>query len=200
MLTNCMSKPTRRDHGAPPRASGDPTKEASLEAGDVNSAEYRQTLEQKKSESALQVLFKTARLTNEWSIERLAQKQAALGRRKRCDAPAPVLRESHTKLLPHIDLEGTRITTLADRVGISKQAVSELVDEMEEVGAVTRVPDPNDGRAKLVCFTDDGRRWILEGLQHLRELEWELARVLGAARLEAFRSTCSEILQFLEVQ
>ncbi len=195
-----MSKSFRCDHLAPPGASGDPTKDKPLEAAAVNSAEYRQTLEKQKSESALQLLFKTARLTNEWALERLAQKQAEVGRGKGCDAPAPVLRESHTKLLPHIDLEGTRITTLATRVGISKQAVSELVDEMEEMGAVTRVPDPNDGRAKLVCFTDDGRRWILDGVEHLRELECELSQVLGSVRVEDLRSTCLAILQFLEAQ
>ena len=46
------------------------------------------------------------------------------------------IRPSHTALLPHIDLEGTRLTVLAERLGVSKQATSQLVGDMEEMGMV----------------------------------------------------------------
>lgn len=164
--------------------------------------EYSRTLEAKKSESALQLLFKTSRLTNEWALERLARKhsEAAGATSAPGHREVPSLRESHTRLLPHIELEGTRITTLATRLGISKQAVSELVGEMEVMGGLERTPDPQDGRAKLVCFTPEGRQWIIDGLEHLRDLEAELSQALGPQKLHKFRKTCAEMLEFLETQ
>ena len=62
------------------------------------------------------------------------------------------IRPAHTALFPHIDLSGTRQTALARRMGVSKQAVGQLVSELEQMGALERVPDPSDGRARLVRF------------------------------------------------
>lgn len=102
-------------------------------------------------------------------------------------------------LIPHLELEGTRITTLADRLGISKQAVGQLVDDLEELGVVSRTSDPEDGRAKLVRFTDRGRVGLLEGLALLAELEQELELVVGASALQSTGRTLRRILAHLSV-
>jgi DNA-binding MarR family transcriptional regulator len=130
--------------------------------------EYRAQLEAAKHESTLQLLFKAARLLDEQAIERAS---AQSGR--------PRLRRSHTSLLPHIDLDGTRITDLAERLGVTKQAASQLVDDLEAVGVLAREPDPDDARARRVVFTPLGRQGLLEGLQLLRDMEHELARAIG---------------------
>jgi DNA-binding MarR family transcriptional regulator len=137
-----------------------------------DSPRFAARLEDAKRESTLQLLFKAARLLNEEALVRVASRR---GR--------PSLRPSHTNLFPHIDLEGTRIVDLAARVGVTKQAVSQLVDELEAFGAVERVPDPADGRAKLVRFTKQGRKGLLDGLSVLRELEEELAGAIGTTRM-----------------
>lgn len=143
------------------------------EADDV----FRETLEKQKRESTLQVLFKVARLLDELAVERVAA-------RKR----APQLRRSHMSLLPHIALEGTRMSDLADELGISKQAVTQLVDVLEEVGVVDRVPDPDDARARLVVFTERGKREMFEGLRVLGELEDEVTAWIGARTMESLRT------------
>jgi hypothetical protein len=61
------------------------------------------------------------------------QRQRAPGLASR-RAGRPRLRRSHTSLLPHIDLGGTRVTDLAERLGVSKQAASQLVDDLEAIG------------------------------------------------------------------
>lgn len=95
------------------------------------------------------------------------------------------LRAAHTNLFPHIDLEGTRLTDLSKRVGISKQAVGQLVDELEEMGALERVPDPEDGRAKLIRFgQDEDGPMLLRGLAVLGELESEMEERIGARRMK----------------
>jgi DNA-binding MarR family transcriptional regulator len=50
----------------------------------------------------------------------------------------------------HIDPEGARITDLAARAQLTKATVVRTVDELERLGYVERVPDPDDGRAKRV--------------------------------------------------
>jgi DNA-binding MarR family transcriptional regulator len=140
--------------------------------------DFRSRLEAAKRESTLQVLFKVARLLDETALERIAARHA--GQR---------LRRSHTSLFPHIALEGTRITELADRLGITKQAVSKLVDDLEAVGVLTREPDPEDARARRVQFTKRGKEGFFEGLTVLRGLEQELAGWVGNKRMKQLRTT-----------
>lgn len=140
-------------------------------------------LETAKRASWGQLLMKCARLFNERAV---AQARAqGLG-----------LRASHTALFPHIDLEGTRLVDLARRVGISKQAVAQLVDELEAMDVLKRIPDPADGRAKLICFAR-AERSILDGLKVLRRVEEELEEELGRARVDRLRATLTLLLDHL---
>lgn len=145
--------------------------------------DYRAALEAAKNESTLQLLFKAARLLDELALKRASERS---GR--------PRLRRSHTSLLPHIDLEGTRITDLAERLGVSKQAASQLVDDLEQLGVLAREPDPDDARAKRVVFTPLGRNGLLEGLSLLRELERELASQIGNQPMAELRRALVAIL------
>ncbi len=131
-------------------------------------------IEAAKRASVVQLLFKCARLANEEALERVRQKSGVTN-----------LRASHTALFPHIDFEGTRLTVLAQRLGISKQAVGQLVGELEQMGTLERVPDPSDGRAKLIRFSAQGRRWMMEGLGVLKEVEEDYAQKIGHERMEA---------------
>lgn len=141
-------------------------------------AAYRAELESKKRESSIQILFKVARLLDEEALRRAAERtgQVRVGR-------------SHTSLFPHIALEGTRITELAEKLRITKQAVSQLVDDLENLGVLARVPDPDDARAKRVIFTERGRAGLLEGLAVLRSLEEELQARVGAKAMASLRAT-----------
>ena len=153
-----------------------PPPRASPPRRDPTDASYREELERTKRESTVQVLFKVARLLDELALERTAAKQGTAR-----------LRRSHTSLLPHIALEGTRITDLADRLGISKQAVSQLVDDLEAYGVVARVSDPEDARARRVIFTERGKKGLLEGLALLRGIEAEIAQQIGPQRMKHLR-------------
>ena len=148
--------------------------------------EFRAQLETEKRASTLQILFKVARLLDERALARLS---ALRGQR---------LRRSHTQLLPHIDLDGTRMSELAERLGVSKQAVTQLVDELESFGVVERVPDPEDARARRVRFTARGRAGFFEGLATLRELERELGRAIGDQSMAELRSALLAIHDGLE--
>jgi DNA-binding MarR family transcriptional regulator len=82
---------------------------------------------------------------------------------------------SHHALYENIDADGTRLTELAARAGMSHQAMGELVVSLERGGWVERRPDPTDGRARLVCLTSSGRHLVIRGLHHIAaiEAEWQ---------------------------
>jgi DNA-binding MarR family transcriptional regulator len=60
------------------------------------------------------------------------------------------LRPKHGAVIANIDATGTRPSVLAERAGMTRPARGELIDELEAVGYVERIPDPEDRRAKLV--------------------------------------------------
>jgi DNA-binding MarR family transcriptional regulator len=126
-----------------------------------------------KRQSVAQLLFKCARLVNERAIARVNERAAG-----------PPLRAAHTTLLPHLNAEGVRGADLAKKLGVTKQAVSQLVTELEEWGVVEQIADPQDGRAKLVRFTKKGEQAILHGLAVLGELETELTAKIGKRRMQ----------------
>ena len=97
-------------------------------------------------------------------------------------------------LLPFIDLEGTRSTELARRIGISKQAAAKAVKELEEEGLLTRTEDEADGRAFLVSFTDRGVEYLLQIHNAIIEIEREYETLVGVAQMNTVRRTLSSIV------
>uniref|UniRef100_C5CRC2 Transcriptional regulator, MarR family n=1 Tax=Variovorax paradoxus (strain S110) TaxID=543728 RepID=C5CRC2_VARPS len=67
---------------------------------------------------------------------------------------------AHIHITRHLAREGSRLTELAQRAGMTKQAMGALVDQCEAWGLVTRGPDPLDARARRVLFTTDGLAWL----------------------------------------
>ena len=134
------------------------------------------SLEARKRASVAQLLFKCARLLNERAIARTNEQPSAIP-----------LRPAHTNLLPHLDFEGVRITELARRLDISKQAVSQTIAELELMDVVETISDPSDGRARLVRFTDKGRQAIGQGLSVLKGLEAEIEKTIGKPKFESLQ-------------
>jgi DNA-binding MarR family transcriptional regulator len=147
---------------------------------------FKRRLEAEKSRRTVQLLFKAARLLNDRAIGRV---------RERTGKP---VRLAHTTLLPHVDLAGTRLTTLAERLGVSKQAAGQLVDELVELGMLERAPDPNDARAKLVRFSKRGEQALFDGLEVLRELEDEIRTWVGESRTTALHAALAAIVARLD--
>jgi DNA-binding MarR family transcriptional regulator len=140
--------------------------------------EFREELEEAKRASVAQLLFRCARLWNEQAILRVRRVTGMKG-----------FRQAHTTLFPHISLEGTRLTEIAARLDVSKQAVAPLVDEMVAMGALEKIPDPDDGRARLIRFTEQGQGEMMQGLGVLLQLQEEMTNRLGEERMANFHET-----------
>jgi DNA-binding MarR family transcriptional regulator len=76
---------------------------------------------------------------------------------------------------------GASQTEIAQALGISKQAVQQLVDELEAEGVVARIANPADARGKLVVLTARGAEAIRAGNEVKREIEASYRTALGDA-------------------
>jgi DNA-binding MarR family transcriptional regulator len=98
------------------------------------------------------------------------------------------VRPAHAAVFQYLDDTGTTVSLLAERARMTKQAMAELVRHLEVHGYVHRVPDPTDGRAKLVQPTDRGNE-VVEVAQALApEVEEQIRALLGADRAAALRA------------
>ncbi|MCG2594731.1 MarR family transcriptional regulator [Ramlibacter sp. XY19] len=86
---------------------------------------------------------------------------------------------AHVHITRHLELQGTRLTDLAERAGMSKQAMGDLVDQCEAWGLVTRTPDPRDARARLVQFTPTGLAWLQAFKDAVAQAESEFRAEVG---------------------
>jgi len=96
-------------------------------------------------------------------------------------------------LIPLLDATGARPTVLAQKSGVTKQAMSQLVRELEVRGYVEQVPDPSDTRAKIVRLTKRGVA-LREGCLAVRgELQALAAETLGKAGLAQLRKDLAQL-------
>src|SRR4051794_39629955 len=141
-----------------------------------------QALQELRDQHIGRVILQAQRAVNAQAIEKLRERgYQGLG-------------VAHTALLPHLDLDGTRITVLAERAGMTKQGMGQLVTDLERQGLVTRKPDPDDGRATLVQFTDAGWTYLRDAHEVKQELEAEYAEILGASGLAELRSLLTALI------
>ena len=120
---------------------------------------------------------------------------------RRVDAAGyPGLRPSHGCIFRYLDLEGSKLSELAELSGMSKQAFGEHVANVEALGYIKRVPDPADGRAKLIVPTVRGREVMLLGRRIFADLEREWAQAIGEERVIAMRETLEEIHELQSAQ
>lgn len=103
------------------------------------------------------------------------------------------LQPAHTAVIANLGLEGARLTDLARRASMTKQGMGQLVDEVQRLGYVERVPDPTDSRAKIVRFSDRGRRLMSHGVEIGELIQSEYARLIGKRRLRLLHDTLEDL-------
>jgi DNA-binding MarR family transcriptional regulator len=92
------------------------------------------------------------------------------------------LRVPHMAVLQFPGPDGVRPGLLAERAGMSKQAMNQLLRSLEGLGYLVRSDAPDEGRARVVRFTRRGRAAYKKIHDILREIEREWRAVLGPRR------------------
>ena len=92
------------------------------------------------------------------------------------------LRVPHMAVLQFPGPDGVRPGVLAERAGISKQAMNQLLRSLEDLGYIVRSDAPNEGRARIIRFTKRGRAAYAKIHEILRDIEREWSVELGPKR------------------
>jgi DNA-binding MarR family transcriptional regulator len=108
----------------------------------------------------------------------------------------PDIKPAHNFLFAILGDDGDRAANLAARAGITRQSMGEVIRDLVDIGILEMAPDPQDGRAKIVRYTPEGKRFTNAGFRHLRELEQRFEREFGAD-YEASRVVLERVVSVL---
>jgi DNA-binding MarR family transcriptional regulator len=103
------------------------------------------------------------------------------------------VRPAFSAVLRNLPASGARVSDLAARVGMTKQSMGYLVDQMQATDLVKVTPDPNDRRAKTVRLTTRGKQVVATGIELSKRFEDHLAGLIGVGKLEQLRAILLEL-------
>jgi DNA-binding MarR family transcriptional regulator len=108
------------------------------------------------------------------------------------------LQPAHNAVFATLPPEGARSADMASRAGITRQSMGEVIRDLVGLGLLEMVPDPADGRAKIVRYTDDGAEVAQQGYDHIVELDRALRATFGDADVDATRRVLAGIVELLD--
>jgi DNA-binding MarR family transcriptional regulator len=91
--------------------------------------------------------------------------------------------EARSNILRYVGPSGISQSTIVKRMGLSKQAVQQLIDDLVVDGVVVRQPDPKDKRGKLIVLTQLGLAALHDANKVKKRIEKEYEKMIGAERL-----------------
>jgi len=103
-----------------------------------------------------------------------------------------------TNLFHYLREGGLRLTELAERTHTTKQALRYTINQLEAAGYVERVPDPTDGRAKIIRLTERGWEGRRVADEIIASIEHECVQELGEERMRRFEALMKEVSSVLE--
>ena len=107
------------------------------------------------------------------------------------------LRVADGVVFQHLVAGSRAIGDLAARMGVSQQAASKAVADLERRGYVRRESDAADGRTRRAALTARGEAAVDAGRRHRATIEAELAERLGPRRVEDARRTLVDVVEAL---
>jgi DNA-binding MarR family transcriptional regulator len=113
----------------------------------------------------------------------------------------PSLRPGHAQLLAQLmpsGPEGVRLSDLVTAVGLPKQTVGDLLDDLGTMRMVERFPDPDHGVIKRVRLGAKGRVWAAEVKRVAAKTEARWANQLGPRKMKSLRALLEELAATVE--
>lgn len=104
------------------------------------------------------------------------------------------IRLVHIALIRNVDENGTRITDIARRAGMTKQATGQLVAEFVEFGYIRLVNDPTDGRVKIARYTAKGKKLLVSIVASIKHTEDAVSAAIGVKQLENLKRVLGRLL------
>lgn len=104
------------------------------------------------------------------------------------------LSATHLTILSYIEPTGSRIVTLAERAGMTKQSMGDLIRELEAQGYVERSTDPSDKRAVIIKMVQNNGSFLSDAVAIMAEIQAEYAAALGGNGLDDLRGLLKLLL------
>ena len=109
----------------------------------------------------------------------------------------PDIRPAHSSVFRYIRPKGSHVSDLAARADMAKQSMAYLVKDLTDLGYLDIIPDPHDGRAKLVVLTQKGQAVWTALVDLSAEAEAICADLIGETRVAALRGALVELADAL---
>ncbi len=103
------------------------------------------------------------------------------------------LRQSHLRLLSEVPPDGSTITDLGERLGMTKQASGQFVRQLVSTGHLRVTGDSADRRSRIVLRTRLGDRTHVAATERVRQVESQWAERVGVRRYAQFRAVLDDL-------
>ena len=104
------------------------------------------------------------------------------------------IRPTHGFMFTYINPDGATGMELAEYLGITKQAVSKMVDYLEKSGYVTRKIHPTDKRGKIIVLTERGLLVMKAKEEILSDIEQRWIENIGAERMQSIKEDLMKLV------
>jgi DNA-binding MarR family transcriptional regulator len=104
------------------------------------------------------------------------------------------VRPRHGAVTAYLTEEGVRLSRISELTGRNKQTLGAIVDELEELGYVAKVPDPDDRRARLIKPTERGLVLLRQARKVMDDMEERRARDMGVEAYRDFKQTLARLV------
>jgi DNA-binding MarR family transcriptional regulator len=105
---------------------------------------------------------------------------------------------AQARVAARIGPQGTRVSSLAEQARVTKQTAAFLVEQLEKTGYVERVPDPTDGRARLVRLTSRAAPMVEAANGEVSRVLAEWAEHVGEDRLAQMHETLRDLQEITD--
>ncbi|MBT1702439.1 MarR family winged helix-turn-helix transcriptional regulator [Chryseosolibacter indicus] len=103
---------------------------------------------------------------------------------------------AYLPFIMNIDNEGTNNNDMAKRAKVTKQAMSKVAKELQELGYIQSKVDATDKRSTIFILTDKGKKFVVEARLCMKELMDEYRKVIGKGKFDALLETLLEIIEY----
>jgi len=138
---------------------------------------------QKKKTNLSRHIYITYRYFNEWS------------QRQWKEDGWKDIRPDHLRLISIIGTDVVNNNELAKRAGVSKQAMSKMVNDLQSHGFIEVVPDPHDSRAKMISMSNDGVEFLEYFHNCSKKINKQFEDILGKEKVEKLQLLLSELTE-----
>ena len=109
----------------------------------------------------------------------------------------PQVKQAHNAVFGNLGEGGARASDMAERAGMTRQSMGEIIRDLVGLGVLEMRPDPTDGRAKMVFYTPEGLELVSGGYHYIVDQEKRFVDEFGGELYEQLRAALERITELV---